>query len=193
MKTPNHNQNSLNDISVTIHWCLKFYPCFTLGKHFRSDHFQLLYVDSPLVFARNYGRRSLVSLQGSDCFAWKLELSDVVPEVYMLSKDATRDQISGHLVKTLRSYDVVEPIENNLSAHLPLIQSVVDKDMDLAKSKYLKKFLMEIENLGEENINLRLEELRLTELGNCTVYTDDIEASGMLDGSGVEQISAFVW
>ncbi|KAI3691324.1 hypothetical protein L2E82_49648 [Cichorium intybus] len=133
----------------------------------------LLWSDQEnLIRTRNYGRRSPVSLQGSDRFAWKLELSDVVPEVYMLSKgktwiklqtpmngygnviktvlivvrglhfakrnaDATRDQISGHLASIClrRSYDVVEPIEKNLSAHLPLIRSVVDKDKDLAKSK----------------------------------------------------------
>lgn len=78
--------------------------------------------------------------------------------------DASRDQISSHLVKTLRSVffcnveviwsdlfvywclliypvclcrsdDVIEPVEKYLSAHLPLIQSALAKDKDLAKSK----------------------------------------------------------
>ncbi|KAI3708139.1 hypothetical protein L2E82_37228 [Cichorium intybus] len=54
----------------------------------------------------------------------------------------------------LQSYDVVEPIEKYLSAHLPLIQSAVAKDKGLAKSKYLKKFLMEVENPGRREYHL---------------------------------------
>ncbi|KAK9074083.1 hypothetical protein SSX86_006680 [Deinandra increscens subsp. villosa] len=48
---------------------------------------------------------------------------------------ATRNDIWSHLQKTLSSCDLVESLENCLSAHLPLIRSAVAKDKDLAKSK----------------------------------------------------------
>ncbi|KAI3828078.1 hypothetical protein L1987_02175 [Smallanthus sonchifolius] len=48
---------------------------------------------------------------------------------------ATRNDFLRHLLKILSSYELVERPENSLSAHLPLIQSAVAKDKDLAKSK----------------------------------------------------------
>ncbi|KAK9074084.1 hypothetical protein SSX86_006681 [Deinandra increscens subsp. villosa] len=69
---------------------------------------------------------------------------------------ATRNDIWSHLQKTLRSFshDLVESLENCLSAHLPLIRSAVAKDKDLAKSK---RFLwkLRILGLGEEKLFMR--------------------------------------
>ncbi|KAK1418163.1 hypothetical protein QVD17_27302 [Tagetes erecta] len=65
---------------------------------------------------------------------------------------ATRDDIWSHLLKSFSSYDLVEPLENCLSAHLSMIRSAVAHDKDLAKSKYLEAFLMEIENPGTTEI-----------------------------------------
>ncbi|KAL4569040.1 hypothetical protein LXL04_024667 [Taraxacum kok-saghyz] len=47
---------------------------------------------------------------------------------------------------THSSYDEIGPVEEYLSAHLPLIRTAVARDKDLAKSKYFKTFLKEIEN-----------------------------------------------
>ncbi|KVI02087.1 DNA (cytosine-5)-methyltransferase 1, replication foci domain-containing protein, partial [Cynara cardunculus var. scolymus] len=49
--------------------------------------------------------------------------------------EATGDRILSHLMKTLSSYDVVEPLEQYLSNHVSLIRIAVAKDEDLAKSK----------------------------------------------------------
>ncbi|KAK9077390.1 hypothetical protein SSX86_005727 [Deinandra increscens subsp. villosa] len=86
---------------------------------------------------------------------------------------AARKEILSHLQKTLSSYDLVESLEKCLSAHLPLIRSVVARDKDLAKSQYLKEFLMEIENPGRrETVH---EENQTTKESKFIVSDDDDE------------------
>ncbi|CAI9265055.1 unnamed protein product [Lactuca saligna] len=98
---------------------------------------------------------------------------------------ASRDQISSHLVKTLRSDDVIEPVEKYLSAHLPLIQSAVAKDKDLAKSKFLKTFLMEIENPGRREYLHELKENQ-TKTKSKFIVSDDEELEDNDDESDDE-------
>nr|GEW21153.1 protein enhanced downy mildew 2-like [Tanacetum cinerariifolium] len=46
------------------------------------------------------------------------------------------------------SNDVIESLESCLADYVPLIRSAMENDKDLAKSKYLNTFLMEIDNTG---------------------------------------------
>ncbi|XP_024959735.1 protein ENHANCED DOWNY MILDEW 2-like [Cynara cardunculus var. scolymus] len=93
--------------------------------------------------------------------------------------EATGDRILSHLMKTLSSYDVVEPLEQYLSNHVSLIRIAVAKDEDLAKSKYLERFLMEIENPGRRETFH--EENQSRKKSKFIVDEDDIASDEDLD------------
>ncbi|XAR55303.1 Histone-lysine N-methyltransferase [Bertholletia excelsa] len=108
--------------------------------------------------------------------AWKFELSYVLPEIYVLTKDKTwiklqkprkcyehtiktilvtvhclhfvkmnpetsRTILWNHLVKVFSSY-VVEPSEDDLLHHMPLINEAASRDKNIAKSEYLAAFCL---------------------------------------------------
>uniref|UniRef100_A0A5B7BBL9 Zinc finger PHD-type domain-containing protein n=1 Tax=Davidia involucrata TaxID=16924 RepID=A0A5B7BBL9_DAVIN len=110
--------------------------------------------------------------------AWKFELSYVLPEIYVLSKDKTwiklqkprksfedtvkrilvtvhclhfvkknpdafGDALWNHLLKAFSSYEV-RPSENDLLDNMALINEAAIRDKDIAKSKYLACFLLEM-------------------------------------------------
>ncbi|KAM0029270.1 putative [histone H3]-lysine(4) N-trimethyltransferase chromatin regulator PHD family [Helianthus debilis subsp. tardiflorus] len=74
---------------------------------------------------------------------------------------ASQKEILSHLMKSWSSGEFREPLEKCLATHLPLIRIAVARDKDLAKSEYLKAFLMEVENpvtreaLREDNQTLK--------------------------------------
>ncbi|CAL5391113.1 unnamed protein product [Camellia sinensis] len=107
--------------------------------------------------------------------AWKFELSYVLPEIYLLSKDktwikllkprksfestiktilitihclhfmktnqeASRNAVWNHLLKAFSSYEI-EPSENDLLDHLPLINEAAIRDKEIAKSEFLQETL----------------------------------------------------
>ncbi|KAI8011603.1 Protein ENHANCED DOWNY MILDEW 2 [Camellia lanceoleosa] len=109
--------------------------------------------------------------------AWKFELSYVLPEIYLLSKDktwikllkprksfestiktilitihclhfmktnqeASRNAVWNHLLKAFSSYEI-EPSENDLLDHLPLINEAAIRDKEIAKSEYFAALLVE--------------------------------------------------
>ncbi|KAI7744116.1 hypothetical protein M8C21_030366, partial [Ambrosia artemisiifolia] len=61
---------------------------------------------------------------------------------------ADRKEVLSWLMKTLSLDEFCESLEKCLADHLSLIRIAVAKDKDLAKSEYLKAFLMDIENPG---------------------------------------------
>ncbi|PWA62622.1 zinc finger, RING/FYVE/PHD-type, Methyltransferase, trithorax [Artemisia annua] len=90
--------------------------------------------------------------------------------------EATRDEIASFLAKSCTSSsDVIESLKSYLADYVPLIRSAMENDKDLANSKYLETFLMEIDNPGEteifhESFSCALKENQATKETKVIIY-----------------------
>nr|XP_043630206.1 protein ENHANCED DOWNY MILDEW 2-like [Erigeron canadensis] len=87
--------------------------------------------------------------------------------------EATFDEVFSHLLKVFSSSDLVVPLEKYLSSQSQLVRSAVANDKDLAKSKYLETFLMEIDNPGRrETLH---EHEQMTNKSQFIISDDDVD------------------
>ncbi|KAI3702614.1 hypothetical protein L6452_28361 [Arctium lappa] len=185
--------------------------------HFSDHHHPLNLTGnspSPPVYLLGTSDEGLQSVH-KQVIGWKLQLSYVIPQVYVLSKGKTwilirkpkrsyedvvknvlvvihclhflkrnlganGGGILSYLMKILSSYDLVGPLEQYLYGHVSLIRNVVANDEDLAKSKYLERFLMEIENPGRREAFHEANQTT-SKKSKFIVHEDDMESDEDLD------------
>ncbi|KAA8524794.1 hypothetical protein F0562_011217 [Nyssa sinensis] len=95
--------------------------------------------------------------------SFEVTVKTILITVYCLhfvkkNQDASGDALWKHLLKAFSSYEV-KPSENDLLDHLALINEAAIRDKDIAKSKYLVCFLLEMPGkrkaLDEENRTIK--------------------------------------
>ncbi|XP_057508926.1 protein ENHANCED DOWNY MILDEW 2-like isoform X3 [Actinidia eriantha] len=151
--------------------------------------------------------------------AWKFELSYMLPEVYVLSKDktwiklqkprksfentintilitvhslhimkknpeASSSALWKHLQKAFSSYEI-EPSENDLLEHMPLIKEAAVRDKEIAKSEYLSALLLEIpgkrEALHEQDNRTKTKFKFMVDAADDDCDADESDESGLFD------------
>ncbi|CAL5336353.1 unnamed protein product [Camellia sinensis] len=153
--------------------------------------------------------------------AWKFELSYVLPEIYLLSKDktwikllkprksfestiktilitihclhfmktnqeASRNAVWNHLLKAFSSYEI-EPSENDLLDHLPLINEAAIRDKEIAKSEFLQETLYFAALLVEPGKRKAFhEDIQTTKKSKFIVDSDDDDDDGDEDDDAHE-------
>ncbi|XP_071730805.1 protein ENHANCED DOWNY MILDEW 2-like [Rutidosis leptorrhynchoides] len=89
-----------------------------------------------------------------------------------MNAEAFEIELLNDLIKTLSWYDVIEPLETHLKAHLSIFQIAVARDKDLARSKYVDMYLTDIENLGRKE---NLHEIKRSNKSEFIVFDEDME------------------